>query len=122
MSLVEWIGYDTHSKVMTKTMNGILLVLFFNTGILVILVNANLSEVNTTLGTIFDGQYYDYETEWYEKIGGTLCQTMFINAFMPIIFEIPVCLLRWIVIAKDSGLWLISGNKSHLRFYNTKTT
>ena len=55
MSLVEWIGYDTHSKVMTKTMNGILLVLFFNTGILVILVNANLSEVNTTLGTIFDG-------------------------------------------------------------------
>ena len=47
---------------------------------------------------------------------------MFINAFMPIIFEIPVCLLRWIVIAKDSGLWLISGNKSHLRFYNTKTT
>ena len=32
--LVTWIGYDTHSKVMTRITNGVILVLFFNTGIL----------------------------------------------------------------------------------------
>ena len=58
--LVTWIGYATHSEVMQKITNGVLLVLFFNTGILMLLVNANLSEVNVWLGTIFNGEYYDY--------------------------------------------------------------
>ena len=44
--LVTWIGYDTHSEIMTKITNGVLLVLFFNTGILMLIVNANLSEVS----------------------------------------------------------------------------
>ena len=67
--LVSWIGYDTHSEIMTKITNGVFLVLFFNTGMLITLINANLSEVSNPLSTIFNGVYYDYSPTWYSKIG-----------------------------------------------------
>ena len=82
---MHWIGYDTHSEVMTKITNGVFLVLFFNTGILILLADANLSEVGS--GTIFGEVYYDYSPKWYANIGNTLVSTMLLNAFMPLIFE-----------------------------------
>ena len=45
---------------MTRITNGVILVLFFNTGILMNMTNANLAEINGWLGTVFAGVYYDY--------------------------------------------------------------
>ena len=100
---------DTHSEIMTKITNGVFLVLFFNTGLLITLINANYSEVSTTLGTIFNGVYYDFSPTWYAKIGQTLVHTMLLNAFMPIILEIEEILERWFLIALDSGIWCVCG-------------
>ena len=50
IALIEWIGYDTYSELMTKITNGVFYALFFNTGILLTLVYANLSEVSIGLG------------------------------------------------------------------------
>ena len=72
ISLISWIGYDTHSELMTKITNGVFIVLFFNTGILLILVNANLADVSSVLGNIFDGAFYDYSPRWYATVGNTL--------------------------------------------------
>ena len=74
MILIAWIGYDTYSELMVKITNGIFIVLFFNTGLLLTLVNANLSDIamSVFLSRIFDGTYYDYSTQWYQKIGYTL--------------------------------------------------
>lgn len=74
MRLIAWIGYDTYSELMVKITNGIFLVLFFNTGLLLTLVNANLSDIALSefLTTIFDGKFYDYSPQWYAKIGYTL--------------------------------------------------
>jgi len=60
VKLVTWIGYDTHSEVMTKITNAVYYVLFFNSGLLLLLTDANLSDVSPTLGVIFQGSYYDY--------------------------------------------------------------
>ena len=62
MALITWIGYDTYSELMVKITNGIFIVLFFNTGLLLTLVNANLSDVAMSefLSSIFDGTFYDY--------------------------------------------------------------
>ena len=87
ISLISWIGYDTHSETMTKITNGVFLLQFFNTAILLILVNANLSDVSSFLGNIFDGTFYDYSPQWYATVGNTLIETMLLNAFMPPIFE-----------------------------------
>ena len=115
--LVYRIGYDTHSEIMTKITNGVFLVLFFNTGMLITLINANLSEVSTPLGTIFNGVYYDYSPTWYSKIGQTLVHTMLLNAFMPIILEAEEILERWFLIALDSHIWCVCGKKRYTRYY-----
>lgn len=89
ISLITWIGYDTYSELMTKITNGVFYALFFNTGILLLLVYANLGEVSLGLGLskTFKGPYPDYTAEWYKIVGGTLVSTMLLNAFMPPIYE-----------------------------------
>ena len=67
-----WIGYDTHSQLQTKITNGVFLVLFANTGMLLTTANANFSEISTLLGKFFNGAYYDYSPDWYKNIGEIL--------------------------------------------------
>ena len=50
--------------------------LFFNTGVLFLLTNANLSDVSPRLGSILQSTYYDYSPRWYAMVGATLVQTM----------------------------------------------
>ena len=42
--LVDWIGYDTETMRLSKTTSVTFWVQFFNSGILLLLINANLSE------------------------------------------------------------------------------
>lgn len=58
--LITWIGYDTYSEQMAKITNGVFVALFFNTGILLLLTNANVSDVSVWLSSVFGGRYYDY--------------------------------------------------------------
>lgn len=88
ISLVSWIGYDTYSELMTKITNGVFIVLFFNTGLLMTLASANLADVSGFLAKFFDGEHYDYSPAWYQSVGYLLVQTMLLNAFMPPIFEL----------------------------------
>ena len=55
IGLISWIGYDTHSEMLTKITNGVFAAQFFNTAILILLVYANLEEVSPGLGNILDG-------------------------------------------------------------------
>ena len=87
VKLITWISYDTYSEQMTRIINGVFIVLFFNTGILLLLVNANLNDVSSLLGNLFDGRFYDYSPQWYVSVGDKLVQTMLLNAFMPPIYE-----------------------------------
>lgn len=87
IALITWIGYDTVSEQMTKITNGVFIALFFNTGILLVLTNANLSDLSENLGKVFSGNFYDYSVNWYASVGSILVSTMNLNAFMPPIFE-----------------------------------
>jgi len=66
ISLISWIGYDTHSQLVTAITNGVFAAQFFNTAILVLLVYANFSEFGITS---FDGPFYDYQPNWYSIVG-----------------------------------------------------
>ena len=88
IKLITWIGYDTHSELMTTITNAVFFSLFFNTGILLTLTNANLSDVSGWMSVVFHSTYYDYSPRWYAVIGATLVSTMRLNAFMPPIFEL----------------------------------
>ena len=82
--LITWIGYDTHSELMTKITNGVFIGLFFNTGILLTLSNSNLSDVSDPLAMIFNKTFFDYSPEWYATVGSTIVNIMLLNAFMPL--------------------------------------
>jgi len=62
IKLIEWIGEDTFSKRLTSITNMVFIAQFFNTGILLLLVNANLSEHSGIpfYKIVSFGQFYDY--------------------------------------------------------------
>jgi hypothetical protein len=57
---------------------------FFNTGFLILIVNANLTEHEPKWFTrFFNGPFYDYQPEWFQDVGLKILQTMVINSIMP---------------------------------------
>jgi len=44
IKLICGVGYDTHSKQLSEITNGVFYAQFFNTGFLLLIVNANLKE------------------------------------------------------------------------------
>ena len=59
----------------------IFLFTFMNTGVLLLLTNANLKSQGINL----NGTYSDFNTNWYLIAGDVLTQTMVLNSFTPMI-------------------------------------
>jgi len=68
---------------------------FFNTAIVILLANANLSEAIPFLSGVFNGQFNDYSFDWYSDVGSILVVSMIINAVTPIIEFWIECILYW---------------------------
>lgn len=86
---------------MTTITNYVFFAQFFNTGFLILLVNANMKEHEPKFLTqyITKGSFYDYSPQWYTTTGKLIIQTMIISAMMPLTgvvtgISLPV-LLRW---------------------------
>jgi len=64
--------------------NGVFITLYLNTGFLLTVANANLTEHPPHFITNnFRGPYYDYDPEWYSQVGFLILKTMIINAILP---------------------------------------
>ena len=86
IKLVEWVGEATVSSQKALITQGVLFAQFFNTGILILVVNANLTEHQPKILTqIFAGPFTDYMPQWYLEVGGKIVQTMLINSIMPLV-------------------------------------
>lgn len=89
------IRQDTQSERLAATTNGVFIAQFFNTGFVLTLVNANMSEHSPTwLTALVANKFYDYGPQWYPEVGLLICKTMFINSIMPYVtlctsFAIP---------------------------------
>ena len=68
--MIKWVGEDTSSEQLCSIANFVFAAQFFNTGILILFVNANLSEHwPYSLTKFVDGSYYDYTPNWYANVG-----------------------------------------------------
>lgn len=65
--------------------NGVFIVQFFNTAMLLLLVNANLTEQFGFLGAIFEGKIADFNTFWFGDIGKTIVGAMMFNIYWPML-------------------------------------
>ena len=64
--IIKKIGYDKKSDVTTEVMRKVLMASFLNTGLLLLLVNANLEDAPFPLNYIpLRGEYKDMNTQWY---------------------------------------------------------
>lgn len=82
--LITYIGKDTESEQTRLICNGVFVVQFFNTALLLLLVNANFSENFGVLGKVFSGSLSDFNSLWFNDIGYTLEGAMFFNIYWPI--------------------------------------
>lgn len=65
---------------------------FINIGLIILIINIDIGldtdengDKDLFLGflPIFNGQYADFNSEWYAQVGKTLCLTLLINIFSP---------------------------------------
>ena len=85
IGLICLIGQHTESTQTNSITNGVLLVQFFNTAVLLLFVNANMTQQSTILGYAFKGNLPDFSYTWYQETGNTLTGAMIFNIGWPII-------------------------------------
>ncbi|RHY34758.1 hypothetical protein DYB32_000693 [Aphanomyces invadans] len=80
----------TRSGVVVATVTKIFIAQFFNTALIVLLLNANMDDVmDNSAGAsingikIFTGKYSDFSVSWYNDVGISLMLTMIINMVSP---------------------------------------
>jgi hypothetical protein len=70
ISLIAMIREDTKSGTMRSIKVGVFLTVFFNTGILILLSSANMSETNIPFfKNMFVSTYTDFNSDWYKDVG-----------------------------------------------------
>lgn len=88
---------------------------FFNTGILILLVNGNITEHQPTFVTkYFTGPFHDYTPLWYSVVGFKIVQTMIINSIIPYVGLVAAFVVPKLKRSLD--------NKFSGTHYNTKKT
>lgn len=111
--LIHWIGYDARSAEISNILTTVFCTNFINTGVLLLLINADLTKLSDyTEHLPLRGVYPDLNENWYADIGPALVQTMQISAVMPYIeFSIAYfikCLMRML----DSGCYCCKEKKT----------
>ena len=100
--------------------NAIFYALFLNTGFMLLLTNADLSEKSDYLSFFFRGKYNDYSPRWYASIGSTLTGTLLL---MPMIVIGAECwqITKWCYNHYKDNNFNFSVPKSE-RMFLTKTS
>lgn len=92
--LITWVGYWTVTAEITAVMVSVFISTFFNTAVLLLLADANLSQITwlSWIPGVQKGPFPDLTEEWYIVIAPSLILTMVLNALSPV-FEIITALL-----------------------------
>ena len=109
VKIITWIGYKTQSSLNRAYTNVIFVTQFFNSAIILLLIDSNFTETGIPfLGLIFKGNYYDFDSDWYKNMGGTIEYTVAYIAVWPIIefavyygIKVLMRLLDWRTLCKD---------------------
>lgn len=86
IKLITYIGVDTESEQTRLITNGVFVVQFFNTALLLLVVNANLAEQGFPLNMMSSSRgLSDFSHLWFSDIGVTLTGAMLFNVYWPIV-------------------------------------
>lgn len=92
-SSAKFEGHYTVSEKLSSAFSKMWVLQFINTAIILIIINNRLSpngiitrltETTGTSGILFNGDYSDFNTEWYSVVGITIFTNSFIGALTPV--------------------------------------
>lgn len=93
--VVKFIGYDTETKQTSRIMIFVFIVQFINTDLIILLMNADLSQTGWPWFISFNrGVHPDFTVSWYKDIGLTLINAMVFNIYWPVLEFIVFYFLR----------------------------
>lgn len=80
---------------------------FFNTALLILIVNCNFSESeNPVLRRFLSiGAYTDFNTKWYAKMGPVLFFTFILNILVPIKLKLIQAMTHYVKRCLDNGFF-----------------
>ena len=106
-SLVQKIGFKSKTDEVAYQRLVILATLFMNGILIITLMGAKLDFMGLLkIGSLFDGNYRDFEREWYNVIGSIFLVSMMIYALNPIIDLTMTQAFKKLYAAMDQGkLW-----------------
>lgn len=95
IKLIIYIGKDTESEQTRLIANGVFIVQFFNTALLLLMVNANMTEQGWFFGIFSrDTGLPDFNSSWFNEIGTTLVGAMLFNVYWPMVEFCVFCGMR----------------------------
>ena len=111
IAMVDWIGYPTETERLSWTTNVTFYVQFFNSGVLLMLINADLSEQPFSFG-LTSGHFSDFNARWFKTIGNILVGAMTFNMYYPVIEAVMYWCMRAFGRCRDRGCRCPSDNES----------
>ena len=109
--LVDWVRFPTETQRLSETTSVTFFVQFFNSGILLLLVNADLSEQWFAFG-LTGGSMSDFNGMWFKTVGNVLVGAMMFNLYYPILEAVMYWLLRCQGRCRDRGCRLPSEDET----------
>ena len=95
---------------------------FFNTGILMLLVNSRGEAHNQETSNLFSpGDFYDYSPKWYSIVGSQLINTMLFSVFTWPISDFLVVCLAFVKQTIDNGFRCCQSQSKRLEHTNKST-
>lgn len=85
IKLIAGVGENKLTKQANSTMISILIVSFFNTGLVYLIASSDFSELSGDDSGFFRGVYTDITAQWYLDIGTLIAETTAINIVAPLI-------------------------------------
>jgi hypothetical protein len=101
--MIERVGYWTVTGEISAIMVTCFIMTFFNTAILLLLADANLSEIKGLSWIPLNGPFPDLTEEWYIVIAPSLILTMVLNAASPLITLTSAAMTTVIFRSLDQG-------------------
>jgi len=106
--LVETIGFHFKSQSIRQMMFGTFISQFFNTGILLLLTNANFEKTFLSFIPI-NGEHSDFTTRWYLDMGPLIIKTMQISSVFPLISFLLLFMPKLLLRIYDGGIFYFRG-------------
>lgn len=92
--IADRIGYESETLKSERICRFIFLMLYFNTGWIIILADASFKKQGLFFSNAFDGQRSDFDMEWQKQQGVDILIQMSFNIIMPLLYEAAYYLKR----------------------------